>query len=66
MGSVLDYFHAQPEEVRLFIHEAMADAGQRDEAQVRVRTLIQEKFGDRYTEQEVGYLWYAALYMAFK
>jgi hypothetical protein len=66
MVDMIDYFHAQPEEVRRFIFKAMADAGQDDKRQVAVKQLIRDKFGDRYTEQEVRYLWHAALYMAFK
>jgi len=65
MGEILDYFLAQPDEVRLFINKAVAAAGE-EKAQVQVKTLIQEKLGDRYTERQVDHLVYAAMYMAFK
>lgn len=59
-----DYIHAQPEDVRRFIFKAMYDRSPEERGAVRV--LIQEKYGDRYTEEEIDRLYDAALYLASK
>jgi hypothetical protein len=54
MSNVTDYFFAQPDDVQqVVLHAVRADGD-------RARTVIREKLGDRYTEEQLSRLWYAA------
>lgn len=61
MGSVVDYFHAQPEDVRRFIFKVFNDVSY--DERWHTESLLQEHLRDRYTEEEIHQLWYAAVWM---
>jgi|RhiMetdeSRZDD1v2_1073273.scaffolds.fasta_scaffold1901396_1 hypothetical protein len=57
MKSVIDYFHAQPNEVQQVVFQAVET--DRD----RALTIIREKLGDSYTDQQLSFLWTAAAWI---
>jgi hypothetical protein len=57
MKSVIDYFHAQPNEVQQVVSQAVET--DRD----RALTIIREKLGDSYTDQQLSFLWTAAAWI---
>jgi hypothetical protein len=57
MKSVIDYFHAQPNDVQQVVLQAV------EADRERALTIIREKLGDSYTEQQLSFLWTAAAWM---
>ena len=58
MASVIDYFHAQPNDVQQVVLQAV------EADRERALTIIREKLGDSYTEKQLSFLWTAATWNA--
>jgi len=61
MGSVTDYFEQQPDDVKRFILRTMMNNPA--ETRGRVVSIMRDQLGDKYTEDQIDTLWYAALWI---